>query len=75
MLLSASGRVSEPYGLIADASAVLEAAQAVLPPARIRELHAKPAQRAEELISAAMTKLGVSSRHAAAHRAWEAGWI
>ncbi|MDF5752716.1 response regulator transcription factor [Spongiactinospora sp. TRM90649] len=26
-------------------------------------------------LSAAMTKLGVASRHAAAHRAWEEGWI
>jgi two-component system response regulator DesR len=26
-------------------------------------------------LSAAMGKLGVSSRHAAAHRAWEEGWI
>jgi two-component system, NarL family, response regulator DesR len=26
-------------------------------------------------LSAAMAKLGVSSRHAAAHRAWEQGWI
>ncbi|WP_201753854.1 helix-turn-helix transcriptional regulator [Micromonospora rubida] len=26
-------------------------------------------------LSAAMTKLDVSSRHAAAHRAWEEGWI
>jgi two-component system response regulator DesR len=26
-------------------------------------------------LSAAMTKLGVGSRHAAAHRAWEEGWI
>ncbi|MFI6793045.1 DNA-binding response regulator [Nonomuraea sp. NPDC050383] len=26
-------------------------------------------------LSAAMSKLGVSSRHAAAHRAWEEGWI
>lgn len=26
-------------------------------------------------LSAAMTKLGVKSRHAAAHRAWEEGWI
>lgn len=26
-------------------------------------------------LSAAMTKLGVSSRHAAAHRVWEEGWI
>jgi TetR/AcrR family transcriptional repressor of mexCD-oprJ operon len=29
---------------------VLEAAQAALPPGRIRELHARPARRAEELI-------------------------
>jgi two-component system, NarL family, response regulator DesR len=26
-------------------------------------------------LSSAMSKLGVSSRHAAAHRAWEQGWI
>ncbi|MFC0528664.1 response regulator transcription factor [Phytohabitans kaempferiae] len=26
-------------------------------------------------LSAAMTKLGASSRHAAAHKAWEEGWI
>ncbi|MGH3358427.1 MAG: response regulator transcription factor, partial [Nocardioidaceae bacterium] len=26
-------------------------------------------------LSAAMTKLGARSRHAAAHRAWEEGWI
>ena len=26
-------------------------------------------------LSAAMAKLGVISRHAAAHRAWEEGWI
>ncbi|MFI7133942.1 response regulator transcription factor [Nonomuraea sp. NPDC050153] len=26
-------------------------------------------------LPAAMAKLGVSSRHAAAHRAWEEGWI
>jgi TetR/AcrR family transcriptional regulator, mexCD-oprJ operon repressor len=42
--------IESSWRLIADAGAVLEAAQAVLPPARIRELHAKPAQRAEELI-------------------------
>jgi TetR/AcrR family transcriptional repressor of mexCD-oprJ operon len=42
--------VESSWRLIADASAVLEAAQAVLPPGRIHELHAKPAQRAEELI-------------------------
>ncbi|MFD5856184.1 response regulator transcription factor [Streptomyces chartreusis] len=26
-------------------------------------------------LSAAMSKLGASTRHAAAHRAWEQGWI
>jgi TetR/AcrR family transcriptional repressor of mexCD-oprJ operon len=42
--------IESSWRLIADAGAVLEAAQSVLPPERIRELHAKPAQRAEELI-------------------------
>jgi TetR/AcrR family transcriptional repressor of mexCD-oprJ operon len=42
--------IESSWRLIADAGAVLEAAQAVLPAGRIRELHAKPAQRAEELI-------------------------
>jgi TetR/AcrR family transcriptional repressor of mexCD-oprJ operon len=42
--------IESSWRLIADAGAVLEAAQAVLPPGRIRELHAKPVQRAEELI-------------------------
>ena len=36
--------------LMAEASSVLEAAQATLPPGRIQELHAKPAQRVEALI-------------------------
>jgi AcrR family transcriptional regulator len=36
--------------LIAQASAVLEAAQASLPPGRVQELHAKPAQRVDDLI-------------------------
>ena len=42
--------IESSWRLIADAGAVLEAAQATLPPERIRELHDKPAQRAEELI-------------------------
>ena len=42
--------IESSWRLIADAGAVLEAAQQVLPPGRIRELHARPAQRAEELI-------------------------
>jgi TetR/AcrR family transcriptional regulator, mexCD-oprJ operon repressor len=42
--------IESSWRLIADASAVLEAAQSALPPGRIRELHAKPAQRVEELV-------------------------
>ncbi|HEU4397309.1 MAG TPA: adenylate/guanylate cyclase domain-containing protein [Actinomycetota bacterium] len=33
------------------------------------------AEAVAELALTAMAKLGVSSRHAAAHRAWEQGWI
>jgi TetR/AcrR family transcriptional repressor of mexCD-oprJ operon len=36
--------------LIAQSSAILEAAQASLPPGRVQELHAKPAQRVDDLI-------------------------
>jgi TetR/AcrR family transcriptional repressor of mexCD-oprJ operon len=36
--------------LIAQSASVLEAAQAVLPPARVHELHAKPEQRVHDLI-------------------------
>ena len=36
--------------LTAQAGAVLEAARGTLPPSRIQELHAKPAQRVEDLI-------------------------
>jgi TetR/AcrR family transcriptional repressor of mexCD-oprJ operon len=42
--------IGSSWRLIADAGAVLEAAQAALPPGRIRDLHAKQAQRVEELI-------------------------
>jgi|Tabmets5t2r1_1033131.scaffolds.fasta_scaffold23324_2 TetR/AcrR family transcriptional regulator, mexCD-oprJ operon repressor len=42
--------IESSWQLIGDASAVLEAAQALLPPGRIRELHAKPAQRVQELV-------------------------
>jgi TetR/AcrR family transcriptional regulator, mexCD-oprJ operon repressor len=42
--------IESSWRLTATAGAVLEAAQAVLPPGRIRELHVKPAQRVEELI-------------------------
>jgi TetR/AcrR family transcriptional repressor of mexCD-oprJ operon len=42
--------IGSSWRLIADAGAVLEAAQSALPPGRIRDLHAKQAQRVEELI-------------------------
>ena len=42
--------IESSWRLIADADAVLQAAQSVLPPGRIRELHAKPARRVEDLI-------------------------
>ncbi|SHN14006.1 TetR/AcrR family transcriptional regulator [Cryptosporangium aurantiacum] len=42
--------IESSWLLIAQASAVLEAAQATLPPERIRELHAKPELRVHDLI-------------------------
>lgn len=38
------------------------------------EVHLAPG-RVRNYLSAAMSKLDVGSRHAAAHRAWEEGWI
>lgn len=38
------------------------------------EVHLAPGT-VRNYLSAAMAKLGVGSRHAAAHRAWEEGWI
>lgn len=38
------------WSLVAESSALLSAAQDTLPPARIRELHAGPAARVEELL-------------------------
>ncbi|MEU8796495.1 response regulator transcription factor [Spirillospora sp. NPDC048819] len=38
------------------------------------EVHLAPGT-VRNYLSSAMTKLGASSRHAAAHRAWEEGWI
>ena len=48
--------IESSWRLIADADAVLQAAQSVLPPGRIRQLHAKPAQRVEELIRRGQTE-------------------
>jgi TetR/AcrR family transcriptional repressor of mexCD-oprJ operon len=42
--------VESSWLLMAQSNAVLDIAQATLPPGRIQELHAKPAQRAEALI-------------------------
>lgn len=42
--------------LIAQAASVLQAAQAVLPPARVHELHAKPEQRVHDLIRRGQTE-------------------
>jgi TetR/AcrR family transcriptional regulator, mexCD-oprJ operon repressor len=42
--------IESSWRLIADAGAVLEAAQSALPPGRIRELHAKQARRVGALI-------------------------
>ncbi|MFJ1873494.1 response regulator transcription factor [Streptomyces chartreusis] len=40
----------------------------------VGEVHLTPGTVRNHL-SAAMSKLGASTRHAAAHRAWEQGWI
>jgi TetR/AcrR family transcriptional regulator, mexCD-oprJ operon repressor len=42
--------IESSWRLIAEAGAVLEAAQSALPPGRLRELHDRPGQRVEELI-------------------------
>lgn len=42
--------IESSWLLIARASAVLAAAQAALPPGRVQQLHAEPAQRVDELI-------------------------
>ncbi|MFH9467153.1 TetR/AcrR family transcriptional regulator [Streptomyces clavifer] len=42
--------IASSWLLIAQSGAVLEAAQAVLPPERIHELHARPEQRVRDLI-------------------------
>lgn len=42
--------------LIAQAPSVLQAAQAVLPPGRVQELHAKPVQRVHDLIRRGQTE-------------------
>ncbi|MEU4178066.1 TetR/AcrR family transcriptional regulator [Streptomyces sp. NPDC026589] len=45
------GLIASSWLLIAQSSAVLEAAQSSLPPGRVRDLHAKPEQRVGELIA------------------------
>jgi TetR/AcrR family transcriptional repressor of mexCD-oprJ operon len=48
--------IASSWRLIAEAGAVLEAAQSALPPGRIRELHAKQARRVEALIHRGQTE-------------------
>jgi TetR/AcrR family transcriptional regulator, mexCD-oprJ operon repressor len=43
--------IASSWRLLADAGAVLEAAQSTLPPGRIRELHTTQARRVEQLIA------------------------
>jgi len=43
--------LASSWALVAESAALLEAAQGVLPAGRLRELHAEPAARVEELIS------------------------
>ncbi|MER7443867.1 TetR/AcrR family transcriptional regulator [Micromonospora avicenniae] len=42
--------IKSSWLLVAQSTAVLEAAQETLPPGRVQELHAKPAQRVDDLI-------------------------
>ncbi|MFG3340704.1 TetR family transcriptional regulator [Glycomyces sp. NPDC048151] len=42
--------LASSWALVAESSALLEAAQGVLPPGRLRELHAEPAKRMEDLL-------------------------
>ncbi|KNX37794.1 TetR/AcrR family transcriptional regulator [Luteipulveratus halotolerans] len=42
--------IDSGWQLIAKSSALLQAAQKVLPPGRIQDLHARPAERVEQLI-------------------------
>jgi AcrR family transcriptional regulator len=47
----ALGRLlASSWDLVAESAALLEAAQGVLPPGRLRELHASPSKRMEDLI-------------------------
>lgn len=62
--------IESSWLLIAQASAVLEAAEAVLPPGRVHELHAKPEQRVHKLISRGQSA-GVFRTDLPAH--WLAG--
>ncbi|WP_238161386.1 TetR/AcrR family transcriptional regulator [Micromonospora endolithica] len=48
--------IESSWLLIARASAVLVAAQTALPPGRIHQLHAEPAQRVDELIRRGQTE-------------------
>ncbi|MFJ4824865.1 TetR/AcrR family transcriptional regulator [Streptomyces bacillaris] len=48
--------IGSSWLLIAQSSAVLEAAQSCLPPGRVRDLHARPEQRVNDLIGRGQTE-------------------
>ncbi|BCB75254.1 response regulator transcription factor [Phytohabitans flavus] len=73
--IAASALVEDPCPLTERELEVLRASRTGASVQEIAALvHLAPGT-VRNYLSAAMTKLGVRSRHAAAHRAWEQGWI
>nr|WP_062332517.1 response regulator transcription factor [Herbidospora sakaeratensis] len=73
--IAASALTEGPCPLSARELEVLRACRAGASIAEIAaQVHLAPGT-VRNYLSAAMAKLGVGSRHAAAHRAWEEGWI
>ena len=73
--IAASALTEDDCPLTARELDVLRAARAGASVSEIAEaVHLAPGT-VRNYLSQAMSKVGVSSRHAAAHRAWEEGWI
>jgi two-component system, NarL family, response regulator DesR len=73
--IAASALTEDSCPLTARELDVLRASRGGAPVAEIAaQIHLAPGT-VRNYLSSAMTKLGVRSRHAAAHRAWEEGWI
>jgi two-component system, NarL family, response regulator DesR len=73
--IAASALTEDACPLTARELEVLRASRTGASVAEIAaEVHLAPGT-VRNYLSSAMTKLGVRSRHAAAHRAWEEGWI